>query len=105
MRTILGLTATATRATAESIIEHLNIPDGWRGIIQDVPLPDNLTLTASKDARRDAALIQLLNSDEFANFDSIIVYCTRREECERLAGMIRSLLKVTFKPSRDHSDL
>lgn len=31
VRTILGLTATATRATCESIIQSLGIPDGLDG--------------------------------------------------------------------------
>ncbi|XP_076264660.1 recQ4 helicase isoform X2 [Rhynchophorus ferrugineus] len=93
VKTILGLTATATKATCESIINSLNIPDGLDGIISDVPLPDNLHLTASKDENRDRALINLLLSDKYKNCKSIIVYCTRRDECERIAGFLRTSLK------------
>lgn len=93
VHTILGLTATATQVTCDSIIEHLQIPDGKNGIISDKPLPDNLRLTVSKDANRDLALLKLLSSDKFKYLQSIIIYCTRREECERLAGFLRTSLR------------
>lgn len=93
VKTILGLTATATRATKQSIIEHLCIPDGESGVITDVPLPDNLVLTVSKDVERDYALLRLLLSERFAECKSIIVYCTRRDECERVASFLRTSLK------------
>lgn len=63
IHTILGLTATATKTTKESIIRHLEITDGENGIISDTPLPDNLILSVSKDLNRDAALVQLLKSE------------------------------------------
>ncbi|XP_066255996.1 ATP-dependent DNA helicase Q4 [Euwallacea similis] len=93
VQTILGLTATATRATCESIIESLKIPDGLNGIITDTPLPDNLHMTVSKDANRDRALLNLLLSPRFKDCRSIIVYCTRRDECERIAAFLRTSLK------------
>ncbi|KAH8406877.1 hypothetical protein KR222_009634 [Zaprionus bogoriensis] len=93
VQTVLGLTATATLPTRISIINHLGIADGERGIISDIPLPDNLILSVSKDENRDAALMQLLNSDRFECCQSIIIYCTRRDECERIAGLIRTCLQ------------
>lgn len=63
VKTILGLTATATLPTRTSIIKHLRIHDGQDGIISDVPLPDNLILTVSKDVRKDDALLKLLRSE------------------------------------------
>lgn len=60
VKTVLGLTATATLQTRESIVRHLSIPDGMNGIISDIPLPENLVLTVSKDADKDRALIELL---------------------------------------------
>lgn len=63
VNTILGLTATATLPTRTSIIRHLRIHDGEEGIINDTPLPDNLILTVSKDARKDEALLALLRSE------------------------------------------
>lgn len=93
VKTILGLTATATRATRESIIQHLSIPDGENGVISDIPLPDNLVLSVSKDAERDYALFRLLMSERFVDCKSIIIYCTRRDECERVASFLRTSLK------------
>lgn len=97
VKTILGLTATATKATAESIINHLDIRDGMAGVISDVPLPRNLILTVSKDENKDQALIALLKSDRFRECNSVIVYCIRREECSRIAGLLRISLQVIIK--------
>lgn len=94
VRTVLGLTATATQKAVTSIIDHMNIPDGRRGVIQDIPLPSNLLLTVSRDPQRDNALVRLVSSTEFQNYNSVIVYATRREECERLAALLRTCLKV-----------
>lgn len=93
VKTILGLTATATRTTKQSIIEHLCIPDGEAGVISDIPLPDNLMLTVSKDAERDYALLELLMSPRFTDCKSIIVYCTRRDQCEKIATFLRTTLR------------
>ncbi|XP_062542516.1 ATP-dependent DNA helicase Q4 [Armigeres subalbatus] len=90
VQTILGLTATATVQTRTSIVEHLSVPDGINGIISDIPLPDNLILTVSKDPNRDSALLHLLQSERFIDLHSIIVYCTRRDECERISAFLRT---------------
>lgn len=63
VHTILGLTATATLPTRTSIIKHLKIHDGDDGIISDIPLPDNLIISVSKDAKKDDALLNLLRSE------------------------------------------
>lgn len=96
VKTILGLTATATNSTAESIVNHLNIHDKLEGIISDIPMPSNLMLTISKDENRDLALVDLVKSKRFEKCNSIIVYCTRREECVRIAGLLRVSLQVHF---------
>ncbi|XP_050336964.1 ATP-dependent DNA helicase Q4 [Bactrocera neohumeralis] len=93
IQTVLGLTATATLPTRLSIISHLGIPDGQRGVISDIPLPDNLLLSVSKDENKDAALLELLLSDRFSDCQSIIVYCTRRDECERIASYLRTCMQ------------
>lgn len=62
VKLILGLTATATCSTADNIIQHLDIPDGKLGVISDIPLPDNLVLTVSRDHNRDQALLALITS-------------------------------------------
>lgn len=97
VKTVLGLTATATLQTRESIVRHLGIPDGLNGIISDIPLPDNLILTISQDENRDRALIALLRGPRFAPLQSIIIYCTRRDECERIAGFLRTCLQDNKK--------
>ncbi|XP_020280257.1 ATP-dependent DNA helicase Q4 [Pseudomyrmex gracilis] len=100
VKTVLGLTATATRATAESIVKHLDLHDGMAGVISDVPLPRNLVLTVSKDENKDQALIALLRSERFRNCDSVIVYCTRRDECIRIAGLLRISLQDPQNPEK-----
>ncbi|XP_034942130.1 ATP-dependent DNA helicase Q4 [Chelonus insularis] len=103
VKTILGLTATATRSTAESIVRHLTIPDGMDGVIKDIPVPNNLSLTVSKDDQRDRALIELLRSQRFKECDSIIIYCTRREECVRITGLLRASFREYDDPNCDKS--
>ncbi|XP_077280539.1 recQ4 helicase [Temnothorax americanus] len=100
VKTLLGLTATATKATAESIIRHLDIHDGMAGVISDMPLPRNLVLTVSKDENKDQALIALLKSERFRECDSVIVYCIRREECARIAGLLRVSLQDPRNPEK-----
>lgn len=99
VKTILGLTATVTKTTAESIVKHLDLHDSMAGVISDVPLPKNLVLTVSKDENKDHALIALLKSDRFRELDCVIVYCIRREECERIAALLRVSLQVNIKIS------
>lgn len=38
------------------------------------------------------ALLELLQSERFKNCNSIIIYCTRREQTDRLATVIRTVL-------------
>lgn len=77
-----------------SIVEHLRIPDGLDGVISDIPLPDNLTLTISCDDNRDLALMRLLKAPRFVEYQSIIIYCSRRDECERVAKNLRTYFQV-----------
>lgn len=97
VKTVLGLTATATLQTRNSIVNHLSIPDGLQGIISDIPLPENLILTISMDENRDRALLSLLKSERFESLQSIIIYCTRRDECERISGYLRTCLQNVHK--------
>ena len=94
IRTIVGLTATAPVSTLHSIAANLGISAGdGGGVIRGTLLPLNLRLSVSRDANRDAALVNLLDSGRFRRFESIIIYCIRREECERIATMLRTYLK------------
>ncbi|XP_077503039.1 recQ4 helicase isoform X2 [Amblyomma americanum] len=94
---ILALTATATKSTCLSIAEHLQIDDITAGIIGTPSVPENLILSVSEDQYRDEALIELLKGTRFGSCESIIVYCTRREETERLASLIRTSLQHIAK--------
>ena len=96
IHTILGLTATAPKSTLKSIADHLGV-DGEDGVIRGILLPLNLHLTVSRDVDRDAALLELLQGGRFADANSIIIYCIRREECERLATLLRTYLKDPVK--------
>ncbi|XP_065215903.1 ATP-dependent DNA helicase Q4 [Planococcus citri] len=94
VHTLLGLTATATKSTLSCIKNHLGIEDE-EGVIQDRILPDNLILSVSRDENKDQALVKLLEMEPFCNYKSMIIYCIRRNECERLAGVLRTFLKDT----------
>lgn len=97
VKCILGLTATASQTTIKSVISHINIPDGLSGVIKNPTLPDNLCLSVSLEKDKDRALISLINSVRIRAFNSIIVYCIRRDECERVATLLRSCLQESGK--------
>ncbi|KAM6411082.1 LOW QUALITY PROTEIN: ATP-dependent DNA helicase Q4 [Pluvialis apricaria] len=109
VRCFLGLTATATLATARDVAQHLGIPPEEGIAVRSAAVPPNLRLSVSMDRDRDQALISLLQGECFGCLDSIIVYCTRREETARIAALIRTclqgiLLKETAgaeEPGRD----
>ncbi|CAH2091134.1 unnamed protein product [Euphydryas editha] len=94
---ILGLTATASKPTITSIISHINISDGFKGVLTNPPLPNNIHLSISFEKDKDRAIVSLLASEKLNSFNSIIVYCIRRNECERVAGVIRSCLSQPGK--------
>lgn len=93
--TVLGLTATATSSAIKSMVRELGISSEDE-VIKDIPIPNNLCLTVSKDENKDEALLSLLKSSKFRDFKSILIYCTRRDECERLAVLIRTVLQNFF---------
>ncbi|NXX62329.1 RECQ4 helicase, partial [Scopus umbretta] len=93
VRCFLGLTATATLATARDVAQHLGIPAEEGIAVRSAAVPPNLHLSVSMDRDRDQALISLLRGERFGCLDSIIVYCTRREETARIAALIRTCLQ------------
>lgn len=97
VKCILGLTATASQTTIKSIISHINVPDGASGVIRNPALPDNLCLSVSIEKDKDKALVSYLLSDQIMQFNAIIVYCHRRDECERVAAVLRSCLQEIGK--------
>ena len=92
VKTILGLTATAPERMIKSVSEQLGVPS--EGVIRGPLLPNNLTLSVSRDAERDMAMLALLSEEgALATCESVIVYCTRRDDCERIASFLRTKLQ------------
>ncbi|KAK7898937.1 hypothetical protein WMY93_019790 [Mugilogobius chulae] len=89
---LLGLTATATLSTALDIAQHLDINDEDGIAVRSAAVPPNLNLSVSMDREKDQALVSLFRGDRFGCLDSVIVYCTRREETTRIAALLRTCL-------------
>ncbi|XP_024074121.1 ATP-dependent DNA helicase Q4 isoform X2 [Terrapene carolina triunguis] len=100
VRCLLGLTATATLATAQDVAHHLGIREEEGIAVRSAAVPPNLHLSVSTDRDKDQALVSLLQGERFGGLDSVIVYCTRREETARIAALIRTRLQgVTLRES------
>ncbi|XP_018430173.1 PREDICTED: ATP-dependent DNA helicase Q4 [Nanorana parkeri] len=93
VRCLLGLTATATLGTAQDVARHLEVSDIDKMPLRLAAVPPNLHLSVSMDQDRDQALVTLLKGERFGCLDSIIIYCTRREETQRLAALLRTCLQ------------
>nr|XP_058132190.1 ATP-dependent DNA helicase Q4 isoform X4 [Dasypus novemcinctus] len=93
VRCFLGLTATATRSTARDVGQHLGVAEelGPRGLLATIPA--NLHLSVSMDRDPEQALVALLQGDRFRALDSVIIYCNRREDTERVAALLRTCLR------------
>jgi ATP-dependent DNA helicase Q4 len=93
VETLLGLTASAPESTIKDVASRLNV-SSKDGIIRGKLLPTNLKLSVSRgESRRrgkEGDLVALLRSEPFVDYSSIIVYCTRRDTCEKLATIIRT---------------
>ncbi|XP_053552391.1 ATP-dependent DNA helicase Q4-like, partial [Bombina bombina] len=101
VRCLLGLTATATIATAQDVARHLGVSDEGGVPVRLPGVPPNLHLSSSVDRDKDQALITLLKGERFGCLDSVIVYCTRREETTRIAALLRTCLQgVTVSRSQ-----
>ncbi|KAJ8778127.1 hypothetical protein J1605_013987 [Eschrichtius robustus] len=93
----LGLTATATRSTALDVARHLGVAE--ESILRGPgTIPANLHLSVSSDRDPDQALVTLLQSDRFRALDSVIVYCNRREDTERVSALLRTCLREARAP-------
>ncbi|XP_034401343.1 ATP-dependent DNA helicase Q4 [Cyclopterus lumpus] len=100
---LLGLTATATLSTALDIARHLDITDEDGIAVRSAAVPPNLHLSVSMDRDKDQALVSLLKGDRFGCLDSIIVYCTRREETTRMAALLRTCLHGVLVKENKHT--
>ncbi|XP_056597984.1 ATP-dependent DNA helicase Q4 [Triplophysa dalaica] len=106
---LLGLTATATLSTALDIARHLDINDEDGIAVRSAAVPHNLQLSVSMDRDKDQALVSLLKGERFGSLDSVIVYCTRREETSRIAALLRTcmqgvMLRESSKPAPEDDD-
>ncbi|KNC48409.1 helicase [Thecamonas trahens ATCC 50062] len=94
--TFLGLTATATAATVDAIVDSLSLDrNGDPGcVISSGRVPSNLQLSASVSVMQDLSrvdeLAALLKTEPFAGLDSIIVYCGKRRTTEEVAARLNS---------------
>jgi ATP-dependent DNA helicase Q4 len=87
IKTILAMTATATKRTEVSICQSLNIPS--EGVVRCSVIRPNLHLNASLAEDRHLELVKLLNSKPFSEFNSIIIYCMLQRETDELAGYLQ----------------
>ncbi len=81
---ILGLTATATRATQLSICTQFGIKAE-----NIVTVPDlarlNLNLSITRDEDKERGLLNLIKSDLYKNFKSVLVFVTQRRTADNVA--------------------
>lgn len=87
IKTILAMTATATKRTEVSICQSLNIP--FEGVVRCSVIRPNLHLNASLAEDRHLELVKLLNAKPFSEFNSIIIYCMLQRETDELAGYLQ----------------
>uniref|UniRef100_A0A8K9Y290 DNA 3'-5' helicase n=1 Tax=Oncorhynchus mykiss TaxID=8022 RepID=A0A8K9Y290_ONCMY len=100
VRCLLGLTATATLSTALDIAQNLGITDQDGVAVRSAAVPNNLQLSVSMDRDKDQALVCLLKGERFGSLESVIIYCTRREETTRISALLRTCLQgVLLKES------
>ncbi|GBN17081.1 ATP-dependent DNA helicase Q4 [Araneus ventricosus] len=100
---ILGLTATATQSAIKDITSSLGLKCVDESVIGHTNIPHNLLLSVSKDKDKDQALLQLLRGDRFQKCSSIIIYCIRRNETERLAAFIRTCMQDELQPEDEQT--
>lgn len=92
IKTFLGLTATASKATSFAISRCLRI-NPEKDVIGATTVPENLLLSVSYESNKEPALISLLQTPTFLKSTSIIVYCNTRVETENVASIIRTRMQ------------
>lgn len=48
----------------------------------------NLKLSITRDENKEKALLGLLNTQEFKNMKSVLVYCTKKKTCNQVANYL-----------------
>ena len=98
------MTATATKATINEIGTFFAIQQ--QSILIDCDLPTNLSISVSKDINKERALIELFRSKQFQPyFNHVIIYCSRREQTEKIAQLLRLSFQSSTKLYTDLSEI
>lgn len=98
IKVVLAMTATATKQVQKIISQNLNL-DPSRDIVGHTRIPVNLVLSVSKEREKMPALVQLLQREPFHSLKSIIIYCTKRDQSEKLATFLR--ISLQYKTEKD----
>ena len=85
----LGITATASKQTEIDMGNLLAIEENQ--MYYDVRIPTNLRISASSDSHRLQSLTDLLEKEPFKSFKSVLIYCTKRNDCDVVASHIRTV--------------
>uniref|UniRef100_A0A9J8B1S0 DNA 3'-5' helicase n=1 Tax=Cyprinus carpio carpio TaxID=630221 RepID=A0A9J8B1S0_CYPCA len=88
---------------------HLDISDQDGIAVRSAAVPHNLQLSVSMDKDKEQALVSLLKGERFGALESVIVYCTRREETSRIAALLRTclqgvMLRESSKPAPEDEE-
>uniref|UniRef100_A0A673KP50 DNA 3'-5' helicase n=1 Tax=Sinocyclocheilus rhinocerous TaxID=307959 RepID=A0A673KP50_9TELE len=88
---------------------HLDISDQDGIAVRSAAVPHNLQLSVSMDRDKEQALVSLLKGERFGALESVIIYCTRREETSRIAALLRTclqgvMLRESSKPAPEDED-
>eukprot|EP00049_Salpingoeca_infusionum_P010526 m.181953 g.181953 ORF g.181953 m.181953 type:complete len:1342 (+) comp14666_c0_seq5:72-4097(+) len=86
--TLLALTATATQATINSILKHLDIEQD--GLLESFHIPDNINLSASCPEDKQQRLAHFLRNHHLYSKGPAIVYCSRQADTVALASFLRT---------------
>uniref|UniRef100_A0ABD2X3C1 DNA 3'-5' helicase n=1 Tax=Trichogramma kaykai TaxID=54128 RepID=A0ABD2X3C1_9HYME len=89
----MGITATASSSIIAELTTLFEIKDNNAGVILHSSFPSNLTLTISKDIQKEDALIKFVKHRLKEQHNSMIVYCTRREDCFKVSNVLRTSLR------------
>ena len=91
---VLGLTATATKATQKSVCEIFDIEYPQNIVTEPNLSRMNLSLSISRDSDKLKALMQLLATSSFKCLKSVLIFATHKATCERLAAHLKVNLRV-----------
>lgn len=83
---VLGLTATATKATQKSVCDIFSIKFPEHIVTEPNLSRMNLSLSITRDLDKLKSLLALLSSPSYKKLTSILIFATHKATCERLAS-------------------